>query len=156
MAPHKLWLKPFCLGTTGAYEMTAHSSEAYNGTRTVDWMRPSVQHALIVRMAENTHTPCSLSCANRLEGLILAGPRWHAVLERAARQRAVKWHFNKLQYALPPSVIFPFDFKRGCLWMQSFKWSAVQKAQVFRTSPDLCVSARRICSFVLFFPTTVL
>lgn len=142
LAPHRLWLKPFCLGTAGAYMMTAHSRQPYNGARTADCMGPSVQYALIATMAENIDTPCRLSCASGLEGLILARPRWHAVLELGARQRALKWNFNELQCALPPSVIFPFDFKSGCLWMLSLKLSAVQRAQVFKTAPDLCVTAR--------------
>ncbi len=142
LAPHRLWLKPFCLGTASVYMMSAHSMQAYNGMRTVDCMGPSVQYALIARMAENIDTPRGLSFASGLEGLILTRPRWHAVLELKARQRALKWNFNELQYALPHSVIFPCDFKSGFLWMLSLKLSAVQRAQVLKTAPDLCVMAR--------------
>lgn len=46
LAPHRLWLKPFCLGTTGIYMMKAHSIWAYYGTRTVDCIGSSMQYAL--------------------------------------------------------------------------------------------------------------
>ena len=59
-----------------------------------------------------------------------------------ARQRAVKWNFNELQYMHdPPSEILPFDFKSGCLQMLPFKWSAAQRDQLFKTVSDLCVVA---------------
>ncbi len=117
---------------------------------TVDCMKPMVQCALIGRMAENIDTPCSLSCEIGLEGLSLTCPRWHAVLELEACQRALKWNFNELQYALPPSVIFPCDLKSGCLWMLSLKLSAVQRAQVFNTVPDLCVIGKMGMEFFCF------
>lgn len=56
LAPHRLWLKPFCLGTASVYMMSALSRQAYNGVRTVDCIGPSVQYALIARMAENIDT----------------------------------------------------------------------------------------------------
>lgn len=140
---------------------TAHCRRAYNGMRSVDCIEPSVQYVvvLIARMAENIDTPCSLSCVSGLEGLILTRPGWHAVLELEARQRALKWNFNELQYALPPSEIFPFDFKSGCLWMLSLKLSAVQRSQVLKTASDLCVTARVDQNSLVspvFFPITLL
>ena len=65
------------------------------------------------------------------------------------RQRAGKWNFNEVQYALPPGVIFPCDFKSGCLWMLSLELTAVQRAQVLKTASDLCVMARRDWNSVL-------
>lgn len=64
----------------------------------------------------------------------------HTPSKLEVRQRALKWNFNELQYALPPSVIFPFDFKSGCLWMLTL--SAMQSSDVLKTVSDLCVTAK--------------
>ena len=116
------------------------------GLRTV-W-GPSVQNALIALMTENIDASRSLTRASGLEGLLTC-PRWHAVLALRARQRAGEWNFNEVQYALPPGVIFPCDFKSGCLWMLSLELTAVQRAQVLKTASDLCVMARRDRNSVL-------
>lgn len=111
LTPHRLWLKPLCLGTAGVHEVTAHSRQAHNGTRTEDCMKPTVKYALIALMAESIDTPYNLSYVSGLKGL-LKSPEWHAVLKLGARQRALKWNFNELQYALPPRVIYLVDFKK--------------------------------------------
>lgn len=90
LAPHRLWLKPFCLGTANAYKVTAHSRQTYNAMSTADCMEPSVTYALITWMAENIDTACSLSCVSGLKGLSLTSLQRHAVLELEAHQRPVK------------------------------------------------------------------
>lgn len=121
LAPHRLWLKPFCLGTAGVHKVTAHSRQAHNGMRTEDCMEPSVKYALIALMAESIDTPYNLSFVSGLKGL-LKHPEWRAVLKLGARQRALKWNFNELQYVLARSVIYLFDLeKKGdacgcCCW----------------------------------------
>lgn len=57
LAPHRVWLKLFCLGTAGVHKVTAHSEEAHNGSKTVDCMEPLEKYALIALMARNIDTP---------------------------------------------------------------------------------------------------
>lgn len=117
LAPHRVWLKLFCLGTAGVHKVTAHSKKAHNGMKTVDCVEPMEKCALIALMAANIDTSCNLSFVSGLEGL-LTRPQLHAVLMLVARQRALKWNFNELQYALPPSVIFLLRLKEvdACGW----------------------------------------
>lgn len=95
LAPHRLWLKPFCLGTASVYMTKAHSAQAYNDLRTVDCMGPLVQYALTALDGrEHRHLPQFFTSVCGLGGLTLTRPRCHAVLELEARQRALKWNFN--------------------------------------------------------------